>query len=71
MVPLTPSAEMMARAIYEERMPDGTFDVVRLSILADALEEAGAGEEVVGHLREKDAVHVRGCWVVDLVLGKK
>jgi hypothetical protein len=38
-------------------------------VLADALEEAGCGnEEVLGHLREP-WLHARGCWVLDLVLG--
>jgi hypothetical protein len=54
----------LARAIYEER----AFE--RLPILADALEEAGCDNpEVLSHCRE-GGVHVRGCWVVDLCLGK-
>jgi hypothetical protein len=54
----------MARAIYEER----AFD--RLPILADALEEAGcANVDILNHCRQPGA-HVRGCWVVDLLLGK-
>jgi hypothetical protein len=54
----------LAAAIYEERV----FD--RLPILADALEDAGCTDaEVLTHCRS-GGVHVRGCWVVDLVLGK-
>jgi hypothetical protein len=54
----------LARAIYEDR----AFD--RMPVLADALMDAGcADEQVLGHCRS-DGPHVRGCWVVDLVLGK-
>jgi hypothetical protein len=55
----------LARGIYDER----AFD--RLPLLADALMDAGcADEQVLGHCRS-DGPHVRGCWVVDLVLGKE
>jgi hypothetical protein len=38
--------------------------------LADALEDAGCTDpELLGHLREPGP-HVRGCWALDLVLGK-
>jgi hypothetical protein len=40
-----------------------------LPILVDALEEAGATGELVEHLRSPGP-HVRGCWAVDLCLGK-
>jgi hypothetical protein len=54
----------LAQSIYEER----AFD--RLPVLADALEEAGCTDaEVLTH-RRSGGEHVRGCWVVDLVLGK-
>lgn len=53
------------------RINDGTLDPVRLAILADALEEASCNNrEILDHLRN-NAVHVRGCWVLDLVLGKE
>jgi hypothetical protein len=43
-----------------------------LPVLADALEEAGCTDaEVLGHLRDRDAVHVRACWVIDLLLAKQ
>jgi hypothetical protein len=55
----------LARAIYEDR----AFD--RLPILADALMDTGcADEQILDHCRG-DGSHVRGCWVVDLVLGKE
>jgi hypothetical protein len=55
----------LAYGIYEER----AFD--RLPILADALEDAGCDHaDVLTHCRG-DGPHVRGCWVVDLVLGKE
>jgi hypothetical protein len=54
----------IARRIYKER----AFD--HLPILADALEEAGCTDaDILGHCRA-GGEHVRGCWVVDLVLGK-
>jgi hypothetical protein len=55
----------LAGAIYEER----AFD--RLPILADALEDAGCADAtILGHCRGPGP-HVRGCWVVDLILGKQ
>jgi hypothetical protein len=61
----------MASTIYETRLlPSGHLDIARLGVLADALEEAGAAdEEVLAHLRAPGP-HVRGCFVVDAVLGK-
>jgi hypothetical protein len=60
----TADALRLAQAIYDER----AFD--RLPILADALEEAGATDApLLGHLRGPGP-HVRGCWAVDLLLGK-
>jgi hypothetical protein len=54
----------IARATYEER----AFD--RLPVLSDALEEAGCTDaDVLGHCRG-GGMHVRGCWVVDLIAGK-
>jgi hypothetical protein len=61
----------LAEAAYEERsLPRGTLDADRLAVLADALEEAGCADpDLLGHLRGPGP-HVRGCWALDLVLGK-
>ncbi len=62
---LTPTVVGIASAIYADRV----FD--RMPILADALEEAGCtNADVLLHCRGAGP-HVRGCWVVDLVLGKE
>ncbi len=60
----------LARALYDDRLlPSGQFDPVRPGVLADALEEADADAAILGHLR-RPGPHVRGCWAVDLILGK-
>jgi hypothetical protein len=60
----TETAVALAAGIYADR----AFD--RLPILADALEEAGCDSaDVLNHCRGPGP-HVRGCWVVDGVLGK-
>jgi len=54
----------LAQGIYDDR----AFD--RLPILADALEDAGChNADILAHCRS-DGDHVRGCWVVDLLLGR-
>ncbi len=59
---LTETVLALAAGIYADR----AFD--RMPILADALEEAGCDHaDILTHCRE-DGPHVRGCWVVDLVL---
>jgi hypothetical protein len=55
----------IARRVYDER---AFHD---LPILADALEDAGCtDQDILAHCRT-GGPHVRGCWVVDLVLGKE
>ena len=68
----TPTVTALATATYEERMlPAGTLDPDRLAVLADALEDAGCDNaDILSHLRGAGP-HVRGCFVVDLLLGKK
>ncbi len=62
----------LAQAAYEERtQPDGALESARLAVLADALEEAGCSNaELLGHCRGPGP-HVRGCWALDLILGKQ
>jgi hypothetical protein len=60
----TRDAVALATAIYQER----AFD--RLPILGDALEDAGcASADVLDHCR-RPGPHARGCWVLDLLLGR-
>ncbi len=61
----------LARAAYEDRrLPAGLLDNARLGIVADALEEAGChDDQILGHLRS-GGEHVRGCFVIDLLLGR-
>ena len=62
----TDTAVTLARQMYDSR----DFDA--MPILADALQDAGCdNEDILAHCRDAKQVHVRGCWVVDLVLGKK
>ncbi|VTR92144.1 Uncharacterized protein OS=Sorangium cellulosum (strain So ce56) GN=sce5710 PE=4 SV=1 [Gemmata massiliana] len=62
---LTSTVLALANGIYNDR----AFD--RLPILADALMDAGCSDEgILSHCRSEGA-HCRGCWVVDLVLGKE
>ena len=61
---LTSDVVLLASGVYEEK----AFD--RLPILADALQDAGCdNHDVLQHCRGVGP-HTRGCWVVDLVLGK-
>jgi hypothetical protein len=62
---LTSDVLLLAKGIYDEK----AFD--RMPILADALQDAGcANDDVLSHCRDTSLMHVRGCWVLDLVLGK-
>jgi hypothetical protein len=60
-------AVKLAARIYEER----DFSRESMGVLADAVEEAGCQDaDILGHLRSPGP-HVRGCWAVDLLLGKE
>ena len=60
----TSTAVAMARQMYESR------EFSAMPILADALQDAGCDrDDILDHCRGPGP-HVRGCWVVDLVLGK-
>jgi len=62
---LTPSVKELANALYEKRR----FN--QMPLLGDALEEAGCDvQDVLEHCR-KGGEHVRGCWVVDLILARQ
>ncbi len=56
--------QKLAFAAYEEHCFES------LPVLADALEDAGCtNADILSHLRGPGP-HVRGCWVLDLILGK-
>jgi hypothetical protein len=62
---LSPTAVALARQIYESR------DFTAMPILADALQDAGCeNADILNHCRG-GGVHVRGCWIVDRLLGKE
>lgn len=66
----TPTVLAIAERCYDVRTQGGTLDAEGLAVLADALEDAGAEGEILTHLRG-DGPHVRGCWVLDLLLGNE
>jgi hypothetical protein len=60
----TETAVAIAARMYESK------DFSAMPVLADAIEEAGCPDRgMFTHCREPGQ-HTRGCWVVDLVLGK-
>ncbi len=60
----TDTAVSLARGMYDSR------DFGAMPILADALQDAGCdNEDVLNHCRDAKQTHVRGCWVVDGLLG--
>jgi hypothetical protein len=61
----TDTVVSLARQMYESR------DFSAMPILADALQGAGCDNaDILDHCRGPGP-HVRGCWVLDLVLGKE
>jgi len=62
---LSSTVRNLAQAIYDDRR------FTDLPILADALLDAGCdNDDILTHCRSEGS-HVRGCWVVDLLLDKK
>jgi hypothetical protein len=61
----TPAVVQLARSLYEERRFED------IPVLADALEEAGCQDAAVQEHCRGPGPHVRGCWVLDLLLGKE
>ncbi|MBA4188861.1 MAG: hypothetical protein C0467_12760 [Planctomycetaceae bacterium] len=62
----TSTAVAIAQQMYESR------DFSAMPILADALQDAGCDDaDILDHCRDEKGTHVRGCWVVDLVMGKE
>jgi hypothetical protein len=68
---LTPTVVGLATVAYDERgLPASELDTARLAVLADGLEDAVCDNaELLAHCRGPGP-HVRGCWAVDLLLGK-
>jgi hypothetical protein len=62
---LTDTVVAMARQVYQGE------DFSAMPILADALQDAGCEQtEILKHCRDEKQTHVRGCWVLDLILEK-
>ncbi len=63
---LTTDVRLLAEGIYASR------DFEWLPILADALQDAGCdSEDMLTHCRDTSHSHARGCWVIDLLLGRE
>ncbi len=60
----TPLVRGLAQAIYDGQTTD------HLPILADALEDDGCTDEALLEHCRGSAVHIRGCWALDYLLGK-
>lgn len=66
-----PACRGTGSVVVITRNQEGTLDPARLAVLSDALEEAGCAEAaLLTHLRSPGP-HVRGCWALDLVLGRE
>ena len=62
----TDTVMTLARQMYVSEEFSG------MPILADALQDAGCdNEDILSHCRDTLLTHVRGCWVLDLLFGKK
>jgi hypothetical protein len=62
----TSDVTFLASGIYAQK----AFD--RMPILADALQDAGCDSaDILNHCRDTSLAHVRGCWALDLAMGKE
>jgi len=61
----TPTVLQLARTIYHDHVS------YLLPVLGKVLYDAGCRDEVILEHCRSEGPHARGCWVVDLVLGKK
>lgn len=60
----TSTVVALARNMYDNR------EFLAMPLLGDALQDASCeNEDILNHCRSENA-HVRGCWVVDVVMGK-
>jgi hypothetical protein len=67
LVPTNRNVINLAMSIYEKQ----AFTPERMMALADALRDAHCeNEEIISHCRKLDQTHVRGCWIIDLILGR-
>jgi hypothetical protein len=65
----TPTIVSLAGSTYETRAPEGTLDRGLVLTLGECLADAGCDDaELLEHLRGPS--HYRGCFALDLVLGK-
>lgn len=54
----------LADEIYKENSPQ------LLPILIDSLQDDNAPDDIINHLKRRE-IHYKGCWAIDLILGKK
>jgi len=60
---LTETVLLLARQMYESQ------NFSAMPILSDALQDAGcANADMLRHCQDAEQIHVRGCWVLDLIL---
>jgi hypothetical protein len=68
---MTPGVVSLARAVSLAQALYNDRAIAHLPILASALEAVGCDNaDVLNHCRQPGK-HVRGCWVLDLLLGKE
>ncbi len=62
----TPTVTALAQQMHDSQ------EFSPMPILADALQDAGCEDtSVLEHCRDELALHTRGCWVLDLILGRE